>query len=110
MILRARAAGGGEQDRPVGTSEHIDRVSDLLRRESECCSQNRSGLPRRESEWCPKEKTETSNNNVHLRCEEKGDPGWQSRETSPKTRVYLIGSLAKETHPNKHVSPVRNYH
>jgi hypothetical protein len=48
VILRARTAGGGEQDRPVGTSEHIDRVSDLLRRESECCSRNRSGLPRRE--------------------------------------------------------------
>jgi hypothetical protein len=30
-ILRARAAGGGERDRPVGTSEHTDRVSDLLR-------------------------------------------------------------------------------
>jgi hypothetical protein len=32
-ILRARAACGGEQDRPAGTSEHTDRVSDLLRRE-----------------------------------------------------------------------------
>jgi hypothetical protein len=32
-ILRARAAGGGERDRPVGTSEHTDRASDLLRRE-----------------------------------------------------------------------------
>jgi hypothetical protein len=34
-ILRARAAGGGERDRPAGTSEHIDRASDLLRRERE---------------------------------------------------------------------------
>jgi hypothetical protein len=32
-ILRARAAGGGEQDSPAGTSEHTDRASDLLRRE-----------------------------------------------------------------------------
>jgi hypothetical protein len=32
-ILRARAAGGGERDRPAGTSEHTDRASDLLRRE-----------------------------------------------------------------------------
>jgi hypothetical protein len=32
-ILRARAAGGGEQDRPAGTSEHTDRASDLLWRE-----------------------------------------------------------------------------
>jgi hypothetical protein len=30
-ILRARAAGGGERDRQVGTSEHTDRASDLLR-------------------------------------------------------------------------------
>jgi hypothetical protein len=35
VILRARAAGGGERDRPAGTSEHTDRVSDLLRRERE---------------------------------------------------------------------------
>jgi hypothetical protein len=32
-ILRARAAGDGEWDRPAGTSEHTDRASDLLRRE-----------------------------------------------------------------------------
>jgi hypothetical protein len=34
-ILRVRAAGGGERDRPAGTSEHTDRASDLLRRERE---------------------------------------------------------------------------
>jgi hypothetical protein len=33
VILRARAAGGDEQDRPTGTSEHTDRASDLLMRE-----------------------------------------------------------------------------
>jgi hypothetical protein len=32
-ILRARAAGSGERDRPTGTSEHTGRASDLLRRE-----------------------------------------------------------------------------
>jgi hypothetical protein len=35
VILRVRAAGGGEWDRPVGTSEHTDRANDLLRRERE---------------------------------------------------------------------------
>jgi hypothetical protein len=70
---------------------------------------NESGLLRRESKWCRKEKTEMNNNNVCLQCEKKGDLGWQSKETSPKTRAYPIGSPAKETHPNKHVCPVRNY-
>jgi hypothetical protein len=37
-ILRARAAGGGERDKPAGTSEHTDRASDLLRRERERAS------------------------------------------------------------------------
>jgi hypothetical protein len=104
-----RATSGGERDRPVGTSEHIDRASDLLRRESECCCRNRSGLLRRESEWCRKKKTETSNNKVRLRCEKRGDRGWQSKEASPETRVYPIGTPAKETYPNKHASLVRNY-
>jgi hypothetical protein len=51
-ILRARAAGSGERDRPMGTSEHTDRVSDLLRRERECvcCCRNRSGLASAERE------------------------------------------------------------
>jgi hypothetical protein len=59
VILGAHAAGGGEPDRPAGTSEHTDRASDLLRRdrESECCCQNGSGLLWRESERCQKEKT-----------------------------------------------------
>jgi hypothetical protein len=39
----------------------------------------------------------------------KSHPRWQSKETSPKTRAYPIGSSAKETHPNKHASPIRNY-
>jgi hypothetical protein len=51
-ILRARAAGGDERDRPTGTSEDTDRASDLLRREreSECCCRNRSGLASAERE------------------------------------------------------------
>jgi hypothetical protein len=86
VIFRVRVAGGREQDRPVGTAEHTHRVSDLLGRESECCCGNGSGLLRRQSEWCRKDKTETSNNIVHLQCEEKGDPGWQSKEMSLKAQ------------------------
>jgi hypothetical protein len=48
-ILRARAAGGGERDRPTGTFEHTNRASDLPRRESECCCRNRTGLASVES-------------------------------------------------------------
>jgi hypothetical protein len=33
-ILRVRTAGVGEWDRPTGTSEHTNRASDLLRKES----------------------------------------------------------------------------
>jgi hypothetical protein len=106
VILSSRAAGGDERHRPVGISEQRDRASDLLRRESECCCRNGSGLLRRESKWHWKEKIETSNNNVRLRCEKKGDPGWQSKETSTKTQAYPIGSSAKEMHPNKHASLV----
>jgi hypothetical protein len=49
-ILGARTAGGGERDRPTGTSEHPDRASDLLRTESERCCWNRSGLASAERE------------------------------------------------------------
>jgi hypothetical protein len=84
-ILRARAAGGSERDRPAGTFEHTDRASDLLR--SECCCRNRSGLgsAERESKWCRKDKTQTHrrDNNMRLRCEKKGDPRCQSKETHP---------------------------
>jgi hypothetical protein len=34
-ILRARAVGGSDWDRPAGTSEQTNRASDLLRRERE---------------------------------------------------------------------------
>jgi hypothetical protein len=88
-ILSVRAPGGGEQSRPAGTSEQRYRASNLLRRESECCCRNGSDLLRRASEWCRNEKTEMSNNNARLRCEKKGDLGWQSKETSPKKLAYL---------------------
>jgi hypothetical protein len=55
-ILKARAIGGGERDRPAGTSEHTDRACDLLRRERECFCRNGSDLLRKESEWCRKER------------------------------------------------------
>jgi hypothetical protein len=47
-ILRARAVGGGERDRPTGTSEHTDRASDLLRREKE---RERERVLLSEQEW-----------------------------------------------------------
>jgi hypothetical protein len=56
MILRARAAGGDEQDRPAGTSERTDRASDLLMRERASvvvgtgvtfCGERASGVGRR---------------------------------------------------------------
>jgi hypothetical protein len=50
-----------------------------------------------------------SNNNVCLRCEKKGDLGWKSKETSPKTLAYPTGSPGKETHHNMHASLVCNY-
>jgi hypothetical protein len=49
----------GEWGRPTGTFEERDQASDLLRRESECCCRNWSGLLRRKSEWSQKEKIET---------------------------------------------------
>jgi hypothetical protein len=48
-----------------------------------------------------------SNNNVRLRCEKKGDPEWQLKETSPKKQAYPIGSRGKEMHSNERVSPLR---
>jgi hypothetical protein len=48
VILRARVAGGGERDRPAGTSEHTDRASDLLKRERE---RERERVLLSEQEW-----------------------------------------------------------
>jgi hypothetical protein len=98
-ILKARAAGGGERDRPAGTSEHTDRASDLLRRERErervllseqvwpsFCGERASGVKRIRHR---------RDNNMCLRCEKKCDPRRQSKETHPtSTRLQyeLIGN------------------
>jgi hypothetical protein len=87
VILRARAAGGGEWNGPVGTSEHTNRASDLLRRERASVvvvtgvafyGERASGVGKRRHRraitMCVSD------------VRKKGDPGWQSKETSPKTR------------------------
>jgi hypothetical protein len=89
MILSARTPGGGEQSTPAGTSEQRYRASDLLRRESECCCRNGSGLLRRAGEWCRNKKTEMSNNNARLRCEKKATLGGnQRRQVLRNERIY----------------------
>jgi hypothetical protein len=67
-----------------------------------------STVRERESEGCRKEKTEMNNNNVRLRYEKKGDPRWQSKETSPKTRYTSNWVASKGDASYKHASPVRN--
>jgi hypothetical protein len=100
----------GERDRMVGTSEHTDRVSDFLWRERASvvvgtgvtlCGDRASGVGRRR----------------HIRAitmcvsdvRKKGDPGWQSKETSPKTRDTSNWVASKGDASYKHASPVRNY-
>jgi hypothetical protein len=97
-----RAAGGGERDRPAGTSEHTDRASDLLRRERASvvvgtgvafCGERVSGVERIRHR---------QDNNMRLRCEKKGDPGWQSKETHPtnmRLQYELIGNRLYSTLP-----------
>jgi hypothetical protein len=102
-ILRVRAAGGGERELPAGTSDHTDRASDLLRRERErasvvvgtgvaFCGERASGVRRIRHR---------RNNNMRLRCEKKGDPGWQSKETHPTSM-----RLQYEIISNGHHSPL----
>jgi hypothetical protein len=84
VILRARAAGGGEWDSPAGTSEHTDQASDLLRERASVvgtgvafCGERASGVGRtRQRRAIP-----TCVSDVR----KKGDPGWQSKDTRPKT-------------------------
>jgi hypothetical protein len=54
-----RAAGGSEWDRPMGSSEHTNQESDLLRREraSVVVGTGVAFCGEREREWCQKEKT-----------------------------------------------------
>jgi hypothetical protein len=49
-IIRARIASGDERDRSVGTSEHTDRASDLLRRKRERVSLSEQEWPSAERE------------------------------------------------------------
>jgi hypothetical protein len=74
VILRARSAGGGERDRPAGTSEHTDRASVVVRTGVALCGERASGVERIRHR---------QDNNMRLRCEKKGDPWWQSKETHP---------------------------
>jgi hypothetical protein len=64
---------------------------------------------RRESEWYRKENIEMSNNDMCFRCEKKGDPGWQSKETIPKTRDASNWVSNKGDASYRHASPMRNY-
>jgi hypothetical protein len=109
MILRERVAGSGKWDMRAGTSEQrIERVTFWGERASVVvgtgvafCGERASGVG-----WRRQRRAITT---CVSDVRKKGDPGWQSKETSPKTRAYPIGSPTKETHPNKHASPVRNY-
>jgi hypothetical protein len=96
-ILRSRASGSGERDRPTGTSEHTDRARDLLRRERVLLSKHEwpSFCEERERGVKRIRHRHTRDNNMRLRCEKKGDPGCQSKETHPtSTRLQyeLIGN------------------
>jgi hypothetical protein len=91
VILRVRAAGGGERDRPAGTSKHTDRASDLVMRE-------REQVLLSEQEWPSAERERVvyrPDNNMRLRCDKKGDPGWQSKESHPtsmRLQYEIIGN------------------
>jgi hypothetical protein len=112
VVLRARAAGGDERDRPAGTSEHIDRASDLLRRERESasvvvgtgvtfCGERASGVGRKRH----RREITTCVSDVR----KKGDPVWQSKEMSPKTRDASNLVTSKGDASYRHASPIRNY-
>jgi hypothetical protein len=100
------------RDRPAGTSEHTDQASDLLRRERErvsvvvrigvaICEERASGVGRRRQRraitMCVSD------------VRKKGDPGWQSKETSPKTRDTSNWVASRGDTSYKHASLVRNY-
>jgi hypothetical protein len=96
------AAGGGEQDRPAGTSERIDRASDLLRREREresvvvgigvtFCRERESGVVRRR------------HRRTITRCvsdvRKKVTLGGNQRRRVLRHETHPIWLPAKETHP-----------
>jgi hypothetical protein len=100
MILRARTAGGGERDRTAGRSEHT-RASVVVRTGVAFCGERASGVRRRRR----RRAITTCVSNVR----KKGDPGWQSKETNPKTRDASNLVASKGDASYKHASPVRNY-
>jgi hypothetical protein len=109
-ILRAHVAGGGEQDRPAGTDEHTDQASDLLRREGASvvvgigvafCGERVSCVKRRRHIRA----IITCVSDVRKKC----DLGWQSKETSSKTRDTSNWVASKGEASYKHASLVRNY-
>jgi hypothetical protein len=76
----------------VGIYEERDKASDLLSRERVLLSKRKWPSEERERVVSEGEDRDARNNNASLRCEKKGDPGWQSKEASLKKRVYPIGS------------------
>jgi hypothetical protein len=110
VILRARAAGGGERDWSAGTSDNTDQASDLLRRDRASvvvrigvafCGEKLSGVGRRRHGRA----ITTCVSDVR----KNGDPGWQSKEMSPKTRDASNWVNSKGDTSYKHASPLRNY-
>jgi hypothetical protein len=100
VILRARAAGGGEWNGPVGTSEHTNRASDLLRRERASVvvvtgvafyGERASGVGKRRHRraitMCVSD------------VRKKGDPGGNQRRRVLRHETHPIGSPTIETHP-----------
>jgi hypothetical protein len=99
-ILRARATGSGERDRPVGTSEHANRVSDLLRRERVSVvvgigvafgGERASGV-RRRRHW---RAITTCVSDVR----KKATLGGNQRRRVLRHEMHPIWSPVKETHP-----------
>jgi hypothetical protein len=106
-----RVAGGGVRDRPARTFEHTDRAGDLLRREiasavvgtgvTTFCGERASGVGRRRH----RRAITTCVSDVRR----TGDPRWQSKEKSPKTRDLSNFFASKGDASYNHAIPVRNY-
>jgi hypothetical protein len=102
-----RVAGSGERDWSAGTSENTDRVSDLLKRERErasvvigigvaFCGERASGVGRIRHR---------RDNNMHLRCEKKGDPGGNHRRCIlqaciSSTKLSVTDTIARYQYGN----------
>jgi hypothetical protein len=99
-ILRVRAAGGGEWGRPMGSSEHTNRASDLLRRERASvvvgtgvalCGERESGVRRRRH----RRAITTCVSDVR----KKATLGGNQRRRVLRHEMHPIWSPTKETHP-----------